>query len=91
MSAVPYLWHSIRKNSSDSFTLLVASASKTAPSPPPNTQNLEIPVNGKPLRLTVEYGDFSESLTAAIAALSQAKAYAANGHQKAALEGYIKS
>ncbi|KAF8514032.1 aflatoxin-detoxifizyme [Gautieria morchelliformis] len=81
----------IHKNSSHSFTLLVASASTTAPSPPPDTQGLEIPVNGRPLQLTVEYGDFSEALTAAIAALSEAKAYAANEHQRAALEGYIKS
>ena len=86
-----FVCYSIRKNSSKSFTLLVASASKIPPSTPLNTENLEIPINGRPLQLTVEYGDFSEQLTAVIAALSQAKAYAANDYQKAALEGYIKS
>jgi dipeptidyl-peptidase III len=69
----------------------VASASKNPPSPPPDTKKLEIPVNGRPLQLSVEYGDFSVQLTAAIAALSSAKEYAANEHQKAAIEGYIKS
>ncbi|GJJ12446.1 hypothetical protein Clacol_006688 [Clathrus columnatus] len=73
----------------DKFTLLVASANKTGPTF--NTNDLEIPVNGHPLLLTVEYGDFAEPLAKAILALNHAKQYAANHHQKSALENYVKS
>ncbi|KAF8502555.1 aflatoxin-detoxifizyme [Hysterangium stoloniferum] len=81
----------IRKEGPDTFVLLVASASKVPTDPAPNTQNLEIPVNGRPLQLTVEYGDFSDALSASIAALTEAKKYAANDNQVAFLDNYIKS
>lgn len=80
---------SVQKEGRDKFTLLIASVNKSGPSF--DTSNLEIPVNGCPLTLTVEYGDFSEPLSKAVDALRQAKKYAANENQVAALNYYIKS
>jgi len=44
-----------------------------------------------PLKLKVEYGDFSEALTKSANALKEAKKYTANEHQNGFLESYIKS
>jgi dipeptidyl-peptidase-3 len=41
--------------------------------------------------LVVEYGDFAAELARAVQHLEDAKAHAANAHQRAMLEGYIKS
>ncbi|KZT68119.1 dipeptidyl-peptidase III [Daedalea quercina L-15889] len=75
----------VRKDDSNSFTLLVASAR-----PKPASLH-EIEVMGKGVQLTVEYGDFAGPLQKAVAALKEAKKYAANGHQAAMLDGYIES
>ena len=76
---------SVRKDSPDSFTLLVASAEKQA------SALHEITILDRHAKLTVEYGDFSDSLQKAVNALTEAKKYAANEHQLAALENYIES
>ncbi|KAH9854917.1 aflatoxin-detoxifizyme [Lenzites betulinus] len=75
----------IRKDGPDNFTLLVASADSQA-----QTFH-EIEILDKKAKLTVEYGDFSDSLQQAVSALTEAKKYAANDHQTAMLEGYIES
>ncbi|KAJ6502555.1 aflatoxin-detoxifizyme [Mycena sanguinolenta] len=72
----------VKKESSTSFSLLVASAQ----SRPDFTVDL-----GKGSTLTVKYGDMQESLTKVVASLQEAKKYAANAHQTAMIEGYIKS
>ncbi|KAF8554646.1 hypothetical protein OG21DRAFT_1412103 [Imleria badia] len=72
----------VRKNGSGDFTLLVASVQKQ-----PSTFH-DLTTQAK---LTVEYGDFSESLTKVVAALQQAKKYTANDNQTAMLDGYTKS
>ncbi|KAJ7685164.1 aflatoxin-detoxifizyme [Mycena polygramma] len=72
----------VKKENSATFSLLVASA-KLQP---------EITVDlGKGSTLTVKYGDMQKPLTKAVAALQEAKKYAANAHQTAMIEGYIKS
>ncbi|KAH7888205.1 peptidase family M49-domain-containing protein [Phlebopus sp. FC_14] len=73
------------KNGPGDFTLLVASALKQ-----PSSLH-EITAKAGTAKLTVEYGDFSESLTKVVAALQEAKKYTANETQTAMLEGYIKS
>ncbi|KAG6890703.1 hypothetical protein C0995_005076 [Termitomyces sp. Mi166 len=73
------------KNRPDNFTLLVASAK----SQPSATHSVEY--KSSKATLKVEYGDFSEPLQAVVAALQEAKKYAANEHQTAMIEGYIKS
>ncbi|KAG6375168.1 peptidase family M49-domain-containing protein [Boletus reticuloceps] len=70
------------KNGPRDFTLLVASVQKQ-----PSTFH-ELTSQAK---LTVEYGDFSESLTKVVAALKEAKKYTANDNQTAMLDGYVKS
>ncbi|KAF8451160.1 peptidase family M49-domain-containing protein [Boletus edulis BED1] len=70
------------KNGPRDFTLLVASVQKQ-----PSTFH-ELTSQAK---LTVEYGDFSESLTRVVAALKEAKKYTANDNQTAMLDGYVKS
>ncbi|KAG9316989.1 peptidase family M49-domain-containing protein [Chiua virens] len=75
----------VRKNGSGDFTLLVASAQKQ-----PSTFHT-LNTQATNAKLTVEYGDFSESLSKAVAALREAKKYAANENQSAMLDGYIKS
>ncbi|KAI6035662.1 peptidase family M49-domain-containing protein, partial [Pisolithus orientalis] len=67
------------------FTLLVASAIKQ----PPALHDISI-ASGT-AKLTVEYGDFSESLSEVITALQEAKKYTANETQTKMLECYIKS
>ncbi|KAH0839490.1 peptidase family M49-domain-containing protein [Lanmaoa asiatica] len=75
----------VRKNGPGDFTLLVASAHKQ-----PLTFH-ELTTQAVNAKLTVEYGDFSESLTKIVAALQEAKKYTANDNQTAMLDGYIKS
>ncbi|TFK94857.1 aflatoxin-detoxifizyme [Polyporus arcularius HHB13444] len=75
----------VRKDSPDNFTLLVASAEKRA------SALHEIKILDRHAKLNVEYGDFAESLQKAVAALTEAKKYAANEHQVAFLENYIES
>lgn len=82
---------SIRKNSANDFTLLIASASKTAPELVPDTSDLGICLNGMPLILTVQYGDFSEPLLKVVNALAEAAKYASNDKQMAYLDNCIKS
>ncbi|OCH95554.1 aflatoxin-detoxifizyme [Obba rivulosa] len=75
----------VRKNGHKDYTLLVASVNAQ----PSSIHAVEI--EGKSFRLTVEYGDFSEPLKKVVAALKEAKKYAANEHQLAMIEGYIES
>ncbi|KAJ2984708.1 hypothetical protein NUW54_g10409 [Trametes sanguinea] len=75
----------VRKDAPDNFTLLVASAE----SRPKATH--EIQILGNKAKLSVEYGDFSDALQKTVAALTEAKKYAANDHQVAMLDGYIES
>ncbi|KAK0433619.1 aflatoxin-detoxifizyme [Armillaria borealis] len=75
----------VRKNGTGDYTLLVASA-KTSP---PAAHDFQI--DTKPAKLTIEYGDYASSLTKVVAALQEAKKYAANDHQSAMIEGYMKS
>ncbi|KAI0758138.1 aflatoxin-detoxifizyme [Fomes fomentarius] len=75
----------VRKDSPDRFTLLVASAEKQA------SALHEITIGERHAKLTIEYGDFSDALQKAANALIEAKKYAANEHQIAALENYIES
>lgn len=75
----------MRKNGASDFTLLVASAD-TKP-----VATHDIKVANASAKLTVEYGDFSVALEKATTALKEAKKYAANEHQEAMLDGYIKS
>ncbi|KAF8212242.1 aflatoxin-detoxifizyme [Mycena galopus ATCC 62051] len=72
----------VKKESSTSFSLLVASANLQ----PEVTVDL-----GKGSTLTVKYGDMQESLAKVVASLQEAKKYAQNAHQTAMIEGYIKS
>ncbi|KAG8954151.1 hypothetical protein FRC04_000371 [Tulasnella sp. 424] len=77
----------VRKNKDGSFTLLVASASKTAADAnAPTSTTLDSKV-----KLTIEYGDFETSLQKSADALTEAKKYAANDTQKKMLDGYISS
>ncbi|KAK0476103.1 aflatoxin-detoxifizyme [Armillaria novae-zelandiae] len=75
----------VRKNGTGNYTLLVASA-KTSP---PAVHDFEI--DTKPAKLTIEYGDYALSLRKVVAALEEANKYAANDHQSAMIEGYMKS
>ncbi|KAI0638610.1 aflatoxin-detoxifizyme [Trametes polyzona] len=75
----------VRKDGPDNFTLLIASADPQA-----RTFH-DIEILDKKAKLTVEYGDFADSLRQAVSALAEAKKYAANDHQVAMLEGYIES
>ncbi|KAJ7278369.1 aflatoxin-detoxifizyme [Mycena rebaudengoi] len=70
------------KHNSTTFTLLVASA-KTQPD-----ATVEF---GKGSKLTIRYGDMAKPLAKAVSHLYEAKKYAQNAHQIAAIEGYIKS
>ena len=51
----------------------------------------DLEILDKKAKLTVEYGDFSGPLSKTVAALKEAKKYAANEHQTAMLDGYIES
>jgi dipeptidyl-peptidase-3 len=75
----------VLKNGPDDFTLKVASAD-----PQPQSQH-DIKCQGAGAKLTVEYGDFSDSLQKAVTALKEAKKYSANENQTKMIEGYIKS
>ncbi|KAI0054058.1 aflatoxin-detoxifizyme [Auriscalpium vulgare] len=75
----------VYKKGPDDFVLLVASAEKN----PSSTHDIQVESNAA--KLTVQYGDFSDALKRVNAALSEAKKYAANDHQAAMIEGYIKS
>ncbi|KAG8746386.1 hypothetical protein FRC10_005097 [Ceratobasidium sp. 414] len=78
----------VRKDSSTSFAILVASADKKpAEKHSPAFDNVDI---------TIEYGDHSAALQKVVAALEEAKKYAgmwlpANEHQVKMTEGYIGS
>lgn len=73
----------VRKNGDNHFTLLVASAE-------PQVATHKHKHNDREIQLDVEYGDFSDALANAAAALKEAKAYAANENQSKMLDGYIK-
>ncbi|KIK08637.1 hypothetical protein K443DRAFT_672163 [Laccaria amethystina LaAM-08-1] len=73
------------KHGSGDYTLLIASAN----SQPPAVHEIEH--QGKAAQLKVQYGDFSEELTAVVKSLREAKKYAANENQTNMIEGYIKS
>ncbi|KAH9939262.1 aflatoxin-detoxifizyme [Epithele typhae] len=75
----------VQKNSPDSFVLLVASAERKS-----SVQH-EIKILDRHAKLSVEYGDFSDAMQKAAAALTEAKKYAANEHQTAMLDAYIES
>ncbi|KAI1795058.1 aflatoxin-detoxifizyme [Ganoderma leucocontextum] len=75
----------LRKDSPDSFTLLIASADTK----PKATHDFKI--GERHAHLTVEYGDFAEAMKKAADALTEAKKYAANDHQAAMLEKYSES
>ncbi|THH30987.1 hypothetical protein EUX98_g3215 [Antrodiella citrinella] len=75
----------VRKDGPNKFALLVASADILP------TATHEIDIDGGKASLSVEYGDFSASLKKAVAALEEAKKYAANDTQAAMLSDYVKS
>ncbi|PSR74920.1 hypothetical protein PHLCEN_2v9454 [Hermanssonia centrifuga] len=75
----------VKKDSQTEFTLLVASVNVES------SAVHDIEILDKQAKLTVQYGDFTENLTKTVAALVEAKKYAANEHEVAMLEGYIKS
>ncbi|THH01420.1 hypothetical protein EW026_g1264 [Hermanssonia centrifuga] len=75
----------VKKDSQTEFTLLVASVNVES------SAVHDIDILDKQAKLTVQYGDFAEDLTKTVAALVEAKKYAANAHEVAMLEGYIKS
>ena len=56
---------SVRKDAPDNFTLLVASAETR------DQATHEIEILNKKAKLTIEYGDFAESLQKAVAALTE--------------------
>ncbi|KAJ3559406.1 hypothetical protein NM688_g375 [Phlebia brevispora] len=84
-SGVDVLNTRVKKSSPTEFTLLVASAETKASA----THNIDI--LDRKAKLTVEYGDFSGPLSKTVAALKEAKKYAANEHQEAMLDGYVES
>lgn len=65
MQSQSSLFNRLRKNGPNDFTLLVASAD-----PQPQAQH-SIKVKGADAKLTVEYGDFSDALQKAVAALKE--------------------
>ncbi|KAJ7273708.1 aflatoxin-detoxifizyme [Mycena haematopus] len=72
----------VKKESSTSFFLLVASAKLQS----------DVTVDlGKGSTLTVKYGDMQKPLAEVVASLQEAKKYAQNANQIAMIEGYIKS
>ncbi|KAI0093655.1 aflatoxin-detoxifizyme [Irpex rosettiformis] len=73
----------VLKRSDNDFLLLVASADKK--------DGEELQLDDSKAKITIQYGDFSEALTKAADALTEAKKYAANEYQIAALDGYIDS
>ncbi|TFK76453.1 aflatoxin-detoxifizyme [Pluteus cervinus] len=73
------------KNGPEDFTLLIASASSEAPA------FHDIDYNSGSAKLKVQYGDYSQALSTAAAALLEAKKYAANDNQRAMLDGYSES
>ncbi|KAG9119110.1 hypothetical protein FRC07_006039, partial [Ceratobasidium sp. 392] len=73
----------VRKDSSTSFAILIASADKKpAEKHSPAFDNVDI---------TIEYGDHSAALQKVVTALEEAKKHAANEHQVKMTEGYIQS
>ncbi|TBU39191.1 aflatoxin-detoxifizyme [Dichomitus squalens] len=75
----------VRKDSPDTFALLIASA-ETKPK-----EVHEFKIGERHAKLSIEYGDFSDALKKAADALEEAKKYAANDHQVGFLEKYIES
>jgi len=75
---------SVRKLSSTSFELLVASADQSS-------QSHKVTVDGKTLDIKVVYGDYSAELTKVNEYLTKAIDVAANPNQRAMLKDYIKS
>ncbi|QRV87699.1 dipeptidyl peptidase 3 [Ceratobasidium sp. AG-Ba] len=73
----------VRKDSSTSFAILVASAEKK-PTEKHSAAFDNVDIN-------IEYGDHSAALQKVVAALEEAKKYAANEHQVKMTEGYIES
>jgi len=73
----------VRKDSSNSFAILVASADQK------NPEKHSAAFDG--VDITIEYGDHSAPLKSVVAALEEAKKYAANEHQVKMTEGYIES
>jgi dipeptidyl-peptidase-3 len=76
----------VRKDAPGRFALLVAAADARA--------GPALPLEGAGLHgaeLVVEYGDFAVELARAVAHLEDARAHAANAHQRAMLDGYIES
>ncbi|GJE95136.1 aflatoxin-detoxifizyme [Phanerochaete sordida] len=74
----------VKKNSPTDFTLLVASAQS-------KSETHEFEIGDKKAKLTIQYGDHADALTKVNAALKKAREFAANAHEEAMLEGYIKS
>ncbi|KAL6298245.1 aflatoxin-detoxifizyme [Sparassis latifolia] len=75
----------VKKNGSDDFVLLVASAH-----PQPSSLH-ETEILGKGAKVSVEYGDFSSPLQNTVQALKEARKYVTNEHQAAMIDGYIES
>ncbi|KAJ6630797.1 aflatoxin-detoxifizyme [Mycena sp. CBHHK59/15] len=72
----------VRKESSTSFTVLVASAK--------SQKDVNVDLT-KGSTLTIKYGDMQQPLAKAVSYLEEAKKYAQNDNQTAMIEGYIKS
>ncbi|KAF5352974.1 hypothetical protein D9758_007928 [Tetrapyrgos nigripes] len=77
----------VRKNGTDDFTLLVASADKGKPAV---HDNLTVSESQK-IKLTVEYGDCSDALTKVVASLKEATKYTASDIQTKMLKDYTES
>ncbi|KAH7107850.1 dipeptidyl-peptidase III [Auriculariales sp. MPI-PUGE-AT-0066] len=74
----------VRKLSSNSFELLIASVNKS-------TTTHKLTIDGTELELSLVYGDYSTELAKANEFLAKAIPVAANDHQRAMLKDYIKS
>lgn len=74
----------VKKDSPTNFTLLVASVET-------KSETHEFEIGNNKGKLTIQYGDHADALAKVNAALKKAREFAANEHQEAMLEGYIKS
>jgi dipeptidyl-peptidase-3 len=75
----------VQKNGPGDFVLLVASA---------DTQPEVVhafPLEGVDAKLTVRYGDYAETMSRVVKALTEARKYAANENQGAMIEEYVAS
>ncbi|KAI0065345.1 aflatoxin-detoxifizyme [Artomyces pyxidatus] len=75
----------VEKKGPKDFVLLVASVETQS------TLTHDIELQGTSVKLTVQYGDFSDPLKKVNVALAEAKKYAANENESLMIDGYIQS